>query len=179
MKKAYTDINFPVIHFVFAWKCLMQILRESSEISTYKAEGEERTKYKGKKEQSTQALQSQERTRIGRGRREKAKCMTAYRRLESPFHLCSACAEQRNNGLTITKRKMGIAMKKTISTRKNKICEQERRRQLSFGALLETPEPPAPGSTAAPATALPKRFNSARLLSTCDRKQSLVSYRGS
>lgn len=38
MKKAYIDINFPLIHFVFAQKCLVQVLQDLSKISTYKEE---------------------------------------------------------------------------------------------------------------------------------------------
>lgn len=45
MKKAYVDINFPLIHFVFAWKHLVEILRELSKISTYKEEGGKEKKH--------------------------------------------------------------------------------------------------------------------------------------
>lgn len=108
---------FSLIHFEYAWKCLVQVLWELSKRSTYKRK-------EGRGEDSTKTIQ--ERTRMGRGRMErpsKGQTQSDFCRLQNPFPICDACAEHRSDGLKNTERKLWIRMKKTLSTRKNKICD--------------------------------------------------------
>lgn len=117
MKKVYIDLNFPLIHFGFAQKCLVQVPWKLSKMSTYKEEGV-----------GAHSLFS---LRNGPGwvRKDekgpvRVKCITTNCRLESPYPICNVCAEQSSDGFTITERKMWIRIKKTLLPERTKFANR-------------------------------------------------------
>lgn len=79
------DIIFSLIHSVFAWKCLVQVLWELSKISTYKRK-------EGMREDSPKTIQ--ERTSLGK--ENEGETQSDFCRLQNPFPICNVCAEHRS-----------------------------------------------------------------------------------